>query len=426
MITRTNSPCLFAFVLFISACSSASIKTDLIVPRTGQWRMELALTDSIANTTHALPFLFDLEHTGDVWHVVIHNADESIIVDEVAFEQDRFVWKLPYFDTEFTGSIVNDSTLVGQWHNYYKGANYAIAFSAKAGAMSRFERTGTTATLGNQWETHFGTAQEEDAIGLFHQNGDRVTGTFATETGDYRYLDGTLRGDSLFLSTFDGSHAFLFKALLKNDTLYGRFWSGIHYQDPWIAVRNPSFKLRNADSLTFLKEGYDMVDLSFPSIDGGVVASKAPENKGKVLLVQIMGSWCPNCVDESRLLQELYKKHHANGLNVISLAFERDPNAENAISGLKRFRDGLELEFPVALVGYANKDSTSVALPFLSSVMSYPTCIFIGRDGMVRRIHTGFYGPGTGAERYAAYKRDIELFVTDLLNEPAIPMASRQ
>ena len=58
--------------------------------------------------------------------------------------------------------------------------------------------------------------------------------------------------------------------------------------------------------------------------------------------------------------------------------------------------------------------------------MSYPTCIFIGRDGMVRRIHTGFYGPGTGAERYAAYSRDIELFVTDLLKEPAMPIASRR
>ncbi|MBK9534005.1 MAG: TlpA family protein disulfide reductase [Flavobacteriales bacterium] len=425
MKIRSIAPFLFALTLLVSACGTDNTESEAMVPRTGPWRMELALTDSIANTTHALPFLFDLEHTIDAWHVVIHNADESIIVDEVVFEEDHFVWKLPYFDTEFTGSIVNDSTLVGQWHNYYKGANYAIAFTAKAGDLSRFEQTGTTATLGNQWETHFGTEQEEDAIGLFHQNGDHVTGTFATETGDYRYLDGTLRGDSLFLSTFDGSHAFLFKALLKNDTLCGRFWSGIHFQEPWIAFRNPSFKLRNADSLTYLKEGYDMVDLSFPDIDGGVVASKAPENTGKVLVIQIMGSWCPNCVDESRLLQELYSKHHANGLNIISLAFERDPNSTKAITGLKRYRDGLDLDFPIALVGCANKDSTSVALPFLNAVMSYPTCIFIGRDGMVRRIHTGFYGPGTGAERYAAYKQDIELFVTDLLKEPAIPMASR-
>ncbi|MBP6311138.1 MAG: TlpA family protein disulfide reductase [Flavobacteriales bacterium] len=388
--------------------------------------MELAITDSIANTTHTLPFLFDLDRHGDSWNVVIHNADESILVNEVEFEQDSFVWKLPYFDTEFVGTIVNDSTLVGNWHNYYKGSDYTIAFTAKAGALPRFERSGTTTTLGNQWETHFGPEQEEDAIGLFHQNGDRVTGTFATETGDYRFLDGILRGDSLYISTFDGSHAFLFKALLKNDTLRGRFWSGVHFQEPWIAVRNPTFKLRNADSLTYLKEGYEMVDLSFPDIDGGVVASKAPENTGKVLLVQIMGSWCPNCVDESRLLQELYSKHHANGLNIISLAFERDPNSAKAITGLKRYRDGLELDFPIALVGSANKDSTSVALPFLNAVMSYPTCIFIGRDGMVRRIHTGFYGPGTGAERYAAYRHDIELFVTDLLKEPAIPMASRR
>ena len=298
MIMRTTSPYLFALWLFVSACGTTPTVNDPIAPRTGHWRMELAITDSIANTIHALPFLFDLEHTDDKWHVVIHNADESILVDEVVFDQDRFVWKLPYFDTEFTGSIVNDSTLVGHWHNYYKGANYAIAFTAKAGTMPRFDQTGTAVTLGNQWETHFGTEQEEDAIGLFHQNGDRVTGTFATETGDYRFLDGTLRGDSLFLSTFDGSHAFLFKALLKNDTLYGRFWSGIHYQDPWIAVRNPAFKLRNADSLTFLKEGYDMVDL--PSNMMGSSGLKCSRAQRKSIVGADNGKRGARTVDESR------------------------------------------------------------------------------------------------------------------------------
>ncbi|MBK9539134.1 MAG: hypothetical protein IPO12_10410 [Flavobacteriales bacterium] len=75
-------------------------------------------------------------------------------------------------------------------------------------------------------------------------------------------------GDSLKLSCFDGSHAFLFKAVLRNDSLLGRYWSGTHWQEPWLAVRNPTFHLRDPDSLTFLKEGYDMVDFSFPSIDG--------------------------------------------------------------------------------------------------------------------------------------------------------------
>ena len=57
----------------------------------------------------------------------------------------------------------------------------------------------------------------------------RVTGTFLTETGDYRYLEGVVDGDSLKLSCFDGSHAFLFHAALDQDSFRGRFWSGTHW-----------------------------------------------------------------------------------------------------------------------------------------------------------------------------------------------------
>jgi len=49
-------------------------------------------------------------------------------------------------------------------------------------------------------------------------------------------------------------------------------------------------------------------------------------------------------------------------------------------------------------------------------VMSYPTCIMIDRNGKVRRIRTGIYGPSTG-EHYTKYKRSLEGFVEELLAE---------
>ena len=91
------------------------------------------------------------------------------------------------------------------------------------------------------------------------------------------------------LSCFDGSHAFLFKARMAGDSLVGSFWSGVHWQEPWVAVRDPGFHLRDPDSLTFLKE-----DTTRSNPDSGPPwdISQGPRYMGKVLLVQVMGSWC--------------------------------------------------------------------------------------------------------------------------------------
>ena len=111
-----------------------------------------------------------------------------------------------------------------------------------------------------------GTENETKAIGLFNQNENRITGTFATETGDYRYLDGVVSGDSVFLSTFDGSHAFLFEAEIKDSLIEGLFLSGTHYSENWIAKKNEDVVLRNPDSLTFYKRRLRSIYFQFPKL----------------------------------------------------------------------------------------------------------------------------------------------------------------
>jgi len=356
--------------------------------------------------------------------MVVHNGEEHIAVDDLHLVGDSLRVRMPLFDSEFQGAFRNDSTIAGQWHNYLKGPDYRIAFVAHAGRVPRFGPSVVGgARIGGLWETHFspGTTDAYDALGIFHQVDGRVTGTFGTETGDYRFLEGVMDGDSLKLSCFDGSHAFLFKAVLRNDSLLGRYWSGTHWQEPWVAVRNPDFHLRDPDSLTFLKEGHAMVDFSFPSIDGGQVSPKDPRRAGRVMMVQVMGSWCPNCVDETLLLDEMYAKYRDQGLDVIAVAFEKYEDEPRAINALKRFRDQLNVKYDILYAGSANKDVAGSKLPFLDHVMSYPTCIFIDRSGKVRRIRTGFYGPGTG-EHYAHYKRNLDAFLQQLLSESVAPL----
>lgn len=370
-----------------------------------------------------LPFTFELAKTDSAaWTMRVHNSAEEIPVTDVELHGDTIHMRMPLFDSEFKGVVVNDSTITGRWHNYLKGPEYSIPFHAVAGKKTRFPGTSTaSANISGAWRAHFsaGTPDAYNAIGDFHQDGAGVvSGTFMTETGDYRYLEGVMHGDSLMLSCFDGSHAFLFHAVLRDDTLHGRYMSGVHWQEPWMAVRDANYELRDPDSLTALREGYGMVDFRFPDLEGNMVARSDAAFRGKPMMVQIMGSWCPNCVDEARLLNEVYGKYHGRGLEILAIGFEKYEDPEQALGALKRFKKTLGVEYPVLYGGGASKEEAGNKLPFLEHLMSYPTCIFIDRNGLVRRIRTGFYGPGTG-EHYEHYKRNLDVFIETLLAEEA-------
>lgn len=405
--------------LLLSSCAEDAAEPHDRTPRMGSWRMELDVRTGADDRAVVLPFLFDLQGDSSKRTLLVHNGEETIVVDDVTITADTFHVRMPLFDSEFSGKPSADSVITGYWYNHLKGPDYRIPFTARAGITQRFAQ-GPDAhhDLTGNWECHFaeGTPDAYPALGIFTSSNGRVTGTFGTETGDYRYLDGVVHGDSLLLSAFDGSHAFLFHAALRGDSLIGRFRSGIHSQEPWYAVRNETFHLRNPDSLTFLKEGYEMVDVRLPDLKGDTVSLMDERFRGHVRMLQVMGSWCPNCVDETVLLTEMYREYHDQGLDVVAIAFERYPEKQQAVASLKHFKERLGVKYDVLYGGESRKEVAAAKLPFLNHIMSYPTCVFIDRAGKVRRIRTGFYGPGTGAH-YENYKRNLKAFIEQMLAE---------
>lgn len=390
--------------------------------RPGPWRMELDLRTSTDPGPVILPFTFEVITDSIRGQALrIHNGAEAIDVDELRIDGDSIRVHMPLFDSEFIGQLHGDTAFSGKWFNYLKGPTYSIPFAAKAGRAPRFpgQADGHERVAGT-WACHFapGTPDAYDAVGLFEATADRVTGTFGTETGDHRFLEGGMRADSFLLSSFDGSHAYLFRALLRNDSLVGEFRSGIHSVEHWQAVRDPDFQLRDPDSLTFLKEGYDMVDIRLPNLNGDTISLMDARFNGRVRMVQIMGSWCPNCMDESRLLAQMHERYHASGLDVVAVAFEREADPLRAVEMLKRYQRRLHIPYDILYAGSSNKESVAEKLPFLDHLMSYPTCIFIDRMGKVRRIRTGFYGPSTGLH-YRNYQHNLEQFLERMLAEPA-------
>ncbi len=382
-------------------------------PVTGNWRVEMDING------HPLPFVMDLLKKGSEWSVIVENGEERIAVDDIRFSGDSIFIRMPLYDSEFKG-LYRNGEILGHWYNHLKGPSYKIPFKASVGEQERFDTSIPPAKdVSGTWEVHFSEGEEKayNAIGVFEQLEDGLThGTFITETGDYRFLEGRVQGDSLKLSSFDGSHAFLFTAAISDTGMEGQFWSGTHWKEPWRAVRNPDFALRNPDSLTFLREGHTMVDFKFPDLNGDLVSPSDPRFKGKPLMIQVMGSWCSNCVDETRLLNEFYQEYNDRGLEVIALAFEKYEDTTKAIAGLKRYRDVLGVPYPILYGGMANKEVAMTKLPFLDHMMSYPTCIIVDHTGKVRRIHTGYYGPGTGAH-HTAFRRELRSFLERLLLE---------
>ena len=240
-----------------------------------------------------------------------------------------------------------------------------------------------------------------------------------TTTGDYRYLEGVVDGNILKYSVFDGAHAFLFTAEVTDDQMTnGVFYSGNHYKATYEAKRNADYQLPDENSLTFLKEGYDAIEFTFPDVNGNMVSLSDERFKDKVVLVQIMGTWCPNCLDESRYYAEQYNTLKDKGVEIIALAFEYAKTENKAFHAIKRLQDNVGIDYPILLAqhGSSSKQLANEKLPMLNHVLSYPTTIYIDKKGKVRKIHTGFNGPATG-EKYISFQKEFTEFVDVLVAE---------
>lgn len=381
---------------------------------TGIWSAVLTLP------TGELPFNFELKENESLYIMEIMNGEERIKADEISIKGDSLFLRLPVFDSEIKVKFT-EREMKGVWINYSRKTNQAIPFQANFGLKHRFVTSPEKLykDVSGRWETWFspGTKDSALAIGIFKQNAKEVTGTFLTTTGDYRYLQGVTEGDSLFLSCFDGSHAFLFKTKISgenNELMNGVFLSGNHWKENWVAKRNDNIELPNPDSLTFLKPGYTTFNFSFADFDSALVSLTDKKFINKVKVIQIMGSWCPNCLDESIYLADYYRKNNSRGVEVIGISFEKTSDFQKAVSNVKRLKERFGIKYTLLLAG--NRDNANNALPMLNRIMGYPTTIFVDKKNKVRKIYTGFSGPATGIY-YEKYKDDFTGFMDKLLAE---------
>lgn len=386
----------------------------------GTWRATLALAGG------ELPFTLELQHgreDGPLTAVIV-NGPERIEPSRVAWDGRELVIGFDVYDSEIRARADADG-LVGQWFHTMPGGPETLPFAARRGEQPRFSGAvelpahAVPASIDGDWSAVFSGPGGFTfaAQGVFSSAGERVDATFLTETGDFRYLDGRYHRGRLELSCFDGAHAFLLRADVDaGGALHGEFWAmgGMHAQ--WRATRmadGDAGPLADPTAIVALspaaKDG--RLEFAFPDLQGELVTHDDPRFAGKVVLVDIFGSWCPNCNDQAPLLARWDREYGPRGLEIVGLAFEMTGDAARDRTFVGRYAERHGLEFPLLLAGTSDKADAAAALPTLTKITSYPTTIFIGRDGKVRRIHSSFAGPATGehhTELVAEMEREIE------------------
>jgi thiol-disulfide isomerase/thioredoxin len=147
---------------------------------------------------------------------------------------------------------------------------------------------------------------------------------------------------------------------------------------------------------------------------GAAVTQDDPRFKGKPYIVDIFGTWCPNCHDEAPVLADIYKRYQAQNLEIVGLAYEYVDDPPRNARLLEIYRKKYGIAFPMLLAGTTADGQIAVTLPQLQGFGAYPTTIFVGADGKVKKIHAGFAGPATGA-RFMEVKQKFEANVKQLV-----------
>ncbi len=363
-----------------------------------------------------LAFGFEVTKSNDQYVISVINAEEKLGLDEISVNGDSVRIVMHIFDSELRAKIE-----AGQLNGYFVKnfdpknklpfiATYGDTFRYAKPAEAKVDFTG-------KYALEFQTPTERYvSVGLFKQTGNQVTGTFLTPTGDYRYLQGNVVDDQLMLSTFDGNHAFVFTAHFEGDSIKGNYYSGKKSFETWRGIKNENAVMPDSESLTFLKPGYDKLEFSFPDINGNKINYNDERFKDKAVVLQIFGTWCPNCMDETKFLTQWYSENKDRGVEILGLAYERKADFEYASGRVRKMKERLGVGYDFVIAGTYDKEKASETLPALNRVLAFPTTIFIGRDGKVKHIHTGFSGPGTGIY-YEQFKERFNQIVNELLAE---------
>lgn len=349
------------------------------------------------------------------------NGTDRLASTSGSFDGQSIKLNYDFYDGELQARITGDQlqgVFIRQWQKRTLTRPVAAVRQTQEPAAA-----GSTTDLTGDWLLKVGEGAEQKLWrAAFQTQNGKATGTIIPVSGDWGNLAGTFTPDNtLTLNRFDGINSRIFKAQLQPDgTLVGFVDLGLFDPKRKVVAERITDKnkalvasLPDPNSYTRLKNASEPFQFSFPDLSGKLVSWNDARFKNKVVVVSITGSWCPNCHEETPFLQDLYARYQAQGLEVVALAFEYTGQVSRDLEQVKIFAARHGVKYPMLLAG--STEDAPQKLPQLVNFGAYPTTLFIGRDGLVKRIHAGFEGKATG-ERFTKLKAEIEAEIKELLS----------
>jgi thiol-disulfide isomerase/thioredoxin len=361
-----------------------------------------------------IPFRFEIAGSGSTVSAWFFNGDEKVLSTGGTFQNGSLVLNFDHYATAVEASLVN-----GRLAGTYNRATGFYPFYAKRFAPSPAFPNEVPAIDG-LWQIGGVRSNKGESAWRFivRQSGAEVTAAILRVDGDTGALAGTYRNGKFVISHFSGARPLVLELTPQKD---GSLEIVRNREEKMIAVRAGEAKLKDVPEPTdpsrhsSVKDPTEPFKFSFPDITGKVLSNTDARFRSKVVIVSISGSWCPNCHDEAPFLAELYRKYQSKGLEIVALSFEEEAQKAKGYPRLLAFNKRYGVEYPVVLAG--EQADLAEKVPQIHNLNSFPTTIFLGRDGLVRGVHAGFAGAASGVFHDNA-KEEITATVERLLAEP--------
>ena len=384
-------------LIFITSCNSGFSEQLNLVDYVGKLEVDkdkfLPFNFSVINDSTLV-----VKNSSEIVEFSIKYSRDSIFINSKVFE--GYI-KGVLTDDKIDGVFVIESLdRVVPFNSYESTKRFDIDFEENKKLIT------------NRWKFTFSPDKdnESSSIGLFNSIGQNEIGaTFRTNTGDYGFMHGGYKAGNIVLSTFNGSRAYLLEAELSNDSVKGVLYAGNHSKTIIEGVLDNDFELADEYSLTSLKNNSQKFDFSYENTVGKLISIDDDFYDGKSMVIQFMGSWCPNCLDESKFYVDYIKENDLKDIEFVALAFEYAKTKGRALKSILKLKNELKINYPILLVQYGSSDKEKALekFPMLNNIISYPTTIFLDRNKEVIKIHTGFNGPATG-EKYLEFVKEFD------------------
>ncbi|PQA54458.1 peroxiredoxin family protein [Siphonobacter curvatus] len=389
-----------------------------LFPKEGVWRGVFTINEQ------KVPFNFEVKgHEAEdaTFSLINGTRRDHFHVKQTA--PDSLFIKMNTYDAALVAKVHPDGHLTGEYRSLVPSLRgNSLPFTAEYGKTYRFVEPGKdiapTANLSGKWEIKLISKEPvANQVALLEQKGNKLTGVIMTVVGDSRELEGTVQGNEFVLSGFTGPNPVLIKGKINEDkTLSAEIDRGLYVTQKLEWTKNKKAELPDPYALTQLKEGQNKLDFEFPDLNGKTVKLSDPKYKGKVVIVEIIGTWCPNCTDQTAFLSPWFKANKHRGVEAIAVGFEQKDDLNYAKYTLGKLKEKYGIEYDILFGGLADKKLASEKFAALNKMMAFPTTIIIGRDGTVKQIHTGYTGEITG-KYYKSYvkkwNKDLDKYIAE-------------